>query len=185
MSARFCGFAAHCVVLPTKLPCYAGYMRTKRSPCEMGDSLSLVIFLAGPTFFHTLALPAASTKSRRYTQRMRKRCWFGSTFYSYKRSLINPFTAKCGQRQVSTKFPNFIFENCEKKIAAGESTGRELSFKWSHHRTSSTKSKVRVTLQNSIKHSGNERVKVDSGGKVTFLLGTSFFHINRTLNSLF
>ena len=50
----FCGFAAHWVVLPTKLPCYAGYMRTKSSPSEMGDSLSLVIFLAGPMFLNTL-----------------------------------------------------------------------------------------------------------------------------------
>ena len=73
--------------------------------------------------------------------------------------LFNPFTAKCGQRQVSTKFPNFIFQNCEKQIASCESTGRELSFEWSHHRISSTDSKVRVTLQNSIKHSGSERVK--------------------------
>ena len=40
-----------------------------------------------------------------------------------------------------------------------ESTGREVSFEWSHHRISSTDSKVRVTLQNSIKHSGSERVK--------------------------
>ena len=72
---------------------------------------------------------------------------------------FNPFSAKCGQRQVSTKFPNFIFQNCEKQIALCESTGRELSFEWSHHRISSTDSKVRVTLQNSIKHSGSERVK--------------------------
>ena len=46
------------------------------------------------------------------------------------------------------------------KIASCESTGRELSFEWSHHRISSTDSKVRVTLQNSIKHSGGERVKM-------------------------
>ena len=39
-----------------------------------------------------------------------------------------------------------------------ESTGRELSFEWSHHRISSIDSKVRVTLQNPIKHSGSERV---------------------------
>ena len=39
------------------------------------------------------------------------------------------------------------------------STGRELSFEWPHHRISSTDSQVRVTLQNSIKHSGSERVK--------------------------
>ena len=48
--------------------------------------------------------------------------------------LFNPFTAKCGQRQVSTKFPNVIFQNCEKQIASCEITGRELSFEWSHHR---------------------------------------------------
>lgn len=58
-----------------------------------------------------LARPAGSSKSRRYNQRMRKRCWLGSTFYSL--------------------------------------------------------------------------IKVDSGGKVTFLPETGFFHINRTLNSLF
>ena len=46
-----------------------------------------------------------------------------------------------------------------KQIAPCESTGRELSFVWSHHRISSTDSRVRVTLQNSIKHSGSERVK--------------------------
>ena len=76
-----------------------------------------------------------------------------------KQRVVNPFTVKCGQRQVSTKFQNFIFQNCVKQIASCESTGRELSFEWSHHRISSTDSKVRVTLQNSIKHSGSEMVK--------------------------
>ena len=74
--------------------------------------------------------------------------------------VLNPFTAKCGQRQISSKFPNFIFSNFDKQIASCESTGRELSFEWSHHRMSSTDSKVRVSLQNSIKHSGSERVKL-------------------------
>ena len=60
---------------------------------------------------------------------------------------------------MSTKFANFIFENFEKQIASCESIGRELSFEWSHHRTSSIDSKVsRVTSQNSIKHPGSERV---------------------------
>ena len=54
--------------------------------------------------------------------------------------------------------PNFIFKNFEKHIASCESTGRELSLEWSHHRISSTDSEVRVILQNSIKHSGSERV---------------------------
>ena len=35
---------------------------------------------------------------------------------------------------------------------------RELSFEWSHHRILCTDWKVRFTLQNSIKHSGSERV---------------------------
>ena len=51
------------------------------------------------------------------------------------------------------------FSKILKRIAECDSTGRELSFEWSHHRISSTDSKVRVTLQNSIKHSGSERVK--------------------------
>ena len=73
---------------------------------------------------------------------------------------FNPFTAKCGQRKISTKFPNYISENFDKQIASCESTGRELSFEWSHHRIMSADSKVRTTLQNSIKHSGSERVKL-------------------------
>ena len=44
--------------------------------------------------------------------------------------VLNPFTAKCGQRQISSKFPNFIFSNFDKQIASCESTGRELSFEW-------------------------------------------------------
>ena len=47
-----------------------------------------------------------------------------------------------------------------KQMASCESTGRELSSEWSHHRISSIDSKVRVTLQNPLKHSGNERVHV-------------------------
>ena len=43
-------------------------------------------------------------------------------------------------------------------MASLESTGRELSFEWSHHRISSIDSRVRVTLQNPVKHSGSERV---------------------------
>ena len=72
---------------------------------------------------------------------------------------FNPFTAKFSQKQISTTFPNFILGNFEKQIAPCVSTGRELSFEWSHHRIWSTDSKVRVTLQNSIKHFGSGRVK--------------------------
>ena len=45
-------------------------------------------------------------------------------------------------------------------MASCESTGRELSFEWSHHRILFIDSKVRVTLQNPLKHSGSERVKL-------------------------
>ena len=57
-------------------------------------------------------------------------------------------------------------------MASCESTGRELSFEWSHHRISSADSKVRVALQNSIKYSGSEGVNlngVKSGRNLTLL----------------
>ena len=68
-------------------------------------------------------------------------------------------TAKFSQKQILTKFPNFLFWNSKKEIAFCESTGRELSFEWPQHRILSADSKVTFTLQNSIKHSGSERVK--------------------------
>ena len=55
-------------------------------------------------------------------------------------------------------------------MASCESTGRELSSEWSHHRISSIESKVKVTLQNPIKQSGSERVKTKS----TLILHTYF-----------
>ena len=48
------------------------------------------------------------------------------------------------------------------QIASCESTGRVVSFEWSHHRISSIESKVKVTLQNPIKQPGSERVKTKS-----------------------
>ena len=47
----------------------------------------------------------------------------------------------------------------EKQKVPCVSTGRELSFEWSHHRISSTNAEVTVTFQNSIKHSGSDRIK--------------------------
>ena len=44
--------------------------------------------------------------------------------------MINPLTAKFSLKQISTKFPNFIFKNFEKQIAPYETTDRELSFQW-------------------------------------------------------
>ena len=73
---------------------------------------------------------------------------------------FNLFTAKFSQKQIPTKFPNFTLQHFEKQIAPCVSTGREHSFEWSHHRISSTRSKVRVALQSPIKHYGSERVKI-------------------------
>ena len=55
-------------------------------------------------------------------------------------------------------FKFHFFFNFEKQMTSCKSTGRELSFEWSHHRISSIDSKVRLTLQKPIKHSGSERV---------------------------
>ena len=95
-----------------------------------------------------------------------KKTWSAKIPYRH----INPFTAKFSQKQISTKFPNFILWNFEKQIAPCESTVRELSFEWSRHRIWSTDSKVRVTLQNSIKHSGSERVKFCNADRTTWKL---------------
>ena len=47
----------------------------------------------------------------------------------------------------------------KKQIVPCESTGREVLLEWSLHRILSLDSKVRVTLQNSIIHSGSKRVE--------------------------
>ena len=59
----------------------------------------------------------------------------------------------------------------KKQIAECDSTGRELSFEWSHQTILSTDSKVSLILPNSTKHSGSERVKGLTlyDGHVTFI----------------
>ena len=64
--------------------------------------------------------------------------------------MFNPFTAKFSQKQILTKFPNFMLWKLGKQMASCESRGRELSFEWSHRRILSTDWKVRVTLQNNL-----------------------------------
>ena len=58
---------------------------------------------------------------------------------------INPFSAKCGQGQNSTKIHKFRFVKFWKQIAPFVSRGREVLFEWLHHRILSTDSKVRTT----------------------------------------
>ena len=52
-----------------------------------------------------------------------------------------------------------------------KSTAEEVSFEWSHHRISSTDSKVRTTLHVSIIDSGSERDKTQVPFKVPPFLG--------------
>ena len=90
---------------------------------------------------------------------------------------FNTSTAKFSRKQISTKFPNFIL-NFEEQMAPCNIAGRELSFEWSHHKISSTESKVGVTLQNSIKHSGSERVESYVSNKKIYqsrMTGRDFF----------
>ena len=79
---------------------------------------------------------------------------------------------------VKSKFrPNFQISFCE--IAPFVSIGGELSFEWSYHRISSADSIVRVTLQNSIKHSQHaKKVMSNSPGLVDFSIGL----VNSVLN---
>ena len=58
---------------------------------------------------------------------------------------INPFSARCGQGQNSTKIHKFRFVKFWKQIAPFVSRGREVLFEWLHHRILSTDSKVRTT----------------------------------------
>jgi len=51
-------------------------------------------------------------------------------------------------------------KNIEKQIAPSKSTTEEVSIEWSHHRISSSDSKVKLALEVSIIDSGSERVKL-------------------------
>ena len=54
------------------------------------------------------------------------------------------------------KNPKFHFVNFEKQMVPGKSTAEEISFEWSHHRISSTDSKVKTILHVSIIAYGSE-----------------------------
>ena len=60
------------------------------------------------------------------------------------------------------KIPNFILQNTEKQMVPCKSTAEEVSFEWSHHRISSTDTKVRATTQVSKIDRGSESVKYRS-----------------------
>ena len=94
---------------------------------------------------------------------------------------VNPFSAKCEQGQKSKKIPKFGFLKFWKQIAPFESTSREYSFEWSHHRILSTDSKVITTLRDSNIHSGwvkglrTEFTSLKAKSTSPWLLDTTFF----------
>ena len=71
-------------------------------------------------------------------------------------------------QNLTNKIKVMAKKNCtmKKQLVQCESTGREVSFEWSLHRILSSDSKVRVTLQNSIIHSGGKRVEPPHDRKI-------------------
>ena len=136
------------------------------------DKCKLVLWTAITRFYNqqlfNLLFLLGTKKTRRHQARAFQMV--------YPETTLKPFTVKFSQKQISTKFRNFILWNFEKQIAPCVRTGRELSFEWSH----------RVTLQNSIQHSGSEMVKLNyfimtltsKVEKIIFKTqrGRSFFH---------
>jgi len=70
---------------------------------------------------------------------------------------------KSAKDQKSRQIPYFILY---KLIVTCERTADEVSFEWSHHRISSTNTKVRTTLNVSTTDSGSERVKKGGMGSI-------------------
>ena len=103
-----------------------------------------------------------------------------------RKSFINPFTAKCGQRRNSTKISEFYFV----KFLITNSTGHVKVQAERFHlngysigfRPHSTK-KGRVTLQNSITHSGSKRVNNSELKKVC--LPKRFWNFGRSKTTAF
>ena len=80
------------------------------------------------------------------------------------------------------KNPKFCFANIEKQMVPCKSTAEEVSFEWSHHRISSTDSKVRTTLHVSIIDSGSDRV--NQGSVLSILCGNNFLCGNIKSNKI-
>ena len=72
----------------------------------------------------------------------------------------------------------------KKQIVSCESTGRELSLEWSLHRILSSDSKVSVTLQNSIIHSGGKRVEPPHDRKILMWTKSYSLKKNKTKTTI-
>ena len=96
----------------------------------------------------------------------------GSWYGDQMAVAINPFSAKCGQGQNSTKIPKFCFVKLWKQILPFESGGRGVSFEWSHHRILSTDSKVRTTIRDSNIHFDSKRVNLSGERRLATALCT-------------
>ena len=96
---------------------------------------------------------------KRYGKFKEKGAHFRLTCVVQKRFCLTLSLPILAKSKFRPNFRFFILWRFDKQILPCVSTGRELLFEWSHHRISSTDSKVRVILQNSFKYPGNERVK--------------------------
>ena len=63
--------------------------------------------------------------------------------------------SRSAKNQNPRKILNFILKSFEKQMVPCKGTAIEVSFEWSHHRISSTDSKVRTTLHVFIIDSGS------------------------------
>ena len=73
--------------------------------------------------------------------------------------LFREVNSKVEKSNLAKKCKFYDHVNAEKQIAPCDSTAKEVSFEMLHLRISSTDSKVRNTLQDSIIYSGSESVK--------------------------
>ena len=92
------------------------------------DKCKLVLWTAITRFYNqqlfNLLFLLGTKKTRRHQARAFQMV--------YPETTLKPFTVKMSQKQISTKFRNFILWNFEKQIAPCVSTGGEVSFDAGH-----------------------------------------------------
>ena len=112
--------------------CRSFYAKKQNSACSCLCPTSNATF----TFANNRWMCMANTRARNHFQQ--GKC-------PNHVELITPSLLVLAKVQIQ-EIPNFIIPNPAKQIVPFESTNKEISFEWSHHRISSSESKVRTTL---------------------------------------
>ena len=73
--------------------------------------------------------------------------------FGTKNALLTISILEVAKSKFDKKNQNFIWLNAERQTAPCESTAEQVSFEWSHQRISSTDSKARSNMQDSIVNS--------------------------------